>query len=306
MIIGINGYINSGKDTVGKIIQELTKKPVPGYVSINEGKITPALEGSVWQKKKFAGKLKQIASLLTGIPVEKFENQEFKKTFLGKEWDRILVPDIEKSKYYPAECSECGWLGSSSQLEGGGQLADTGDYDDVYCPKCWSNKIEDTDNVHPMTVREFLQKLGTEAVRNGLHTNTWVNATFADYKPGGGYPEYGVTEKGDRIAVGYNAFEESKWIITDCRFPNEAQAVKDRGGIVIRVNRPEDKPEYETLEEYSARTSNRHPSETSLDNWNFDWEIDNDDTMDILIRKVKEMLLHFNILTREVVNNQIN
>ena len=36
-------------------------------------------EQSKWEIKKFAGKLKQIASLLTGIPIEKFEDQEFKK-----------------------------------------------------------------------------------------------------------------------------------------------------------------------------------------------------------------------------------
>ena len=27
------------------------------------------------------------------------------------------------------------------------------------------------------------------------------------------------------------------WIITDVRFPNEADAIKGRGGIIIRVNR---------------------------------------------------------------------
>lgn len=59
-IIGVSGYSGSGKDTVGKIIQKLCPK-------------------SNWQIKKFAGKLKEIASLLTGIPALKFEDQEFKK-----------------------------------------------------------------------------------------------------------------------------------------------------------------------------------------------------------------------------------
>ena len=31
--------------------------------------------------------------------------------------------------------------------------------------------------------------------------------------------------------------EYPNWIITDCRFPNEAKAIKDRDGISIRVNR---------------------------------------------------------------------
>ncbi len=67
MIIGINGYAGSGKDTVGTILQQIDKD-------------------SHWEIKKWAGKLKQVAELLTGIPVEKFEDQEFKKTNLGKQW----------------------------------------------------------------------------------------------------------------------------------------------------------------------------------------------------------------------------
>lgn len=62
-IIAISGKIGSGKSTVGEIIQGLM------ITNNNEE----------WELKLFAGKLKQIASLLTGIPVEKFEDQEFKK-----------------------------------------------------------------------------------------------------------------------------------------------------------------------------------------------------------------------------------
>lgn len=60
MIIGINGKISAGKDTVGTIIQRLL--------------LTNKNQSS--EIKKFAGKLKQIASILTGISVEKFEDQE--------------------------------------------------------------------------------------------------------------------------------------------------------------------------------------------------------------------------------------
>lgn len=99
MIIGINGYINSGKDTVGKIIQYLTdetwhnkkyledksfeawtkkEKHQSGY-EIGGEDIYLIMNLDGWEIKKFAGKLKQIASLLTGISTEKFEDQEFKK-----------------------------------------------------------------------------------------------------------------------------------------------------------------------------------------------------------------------------------
>lgn len=104
-----------------------------------------------------------------------------------------------------------------------------------------------------MTVREFLQNLGTDAIRNGLHENTWVNALMAEYDKGGLYP------KG--------------WIITDVRFPNEYLAIKGRGGVMIRINRGE--------------PTNAHVSETALDNVQFDIEIDNNGTIDELVDKVK-------------------
>lgn len=189
MIIGLSGYAKSGKDTVAEIIQEL--------------------QPSIWQVKKFSGKLKIIASLLTGIHPDKFEDQEFKQSTLGKEWG--------------------------------------------------------------MTVREFLQKLGTDAVREGLHTNAWVNALMADYH------EQEVVERlGDYIS---RVTPPSEWIITDCRFPNEAQAIKDKGGVIVRIDRPGIAP------------VNAHPSETSLDNWDFDFKIANVSDL-IALKQSVEVLLN--------------
>ena len=47
-------------------------------------------------------------------------------------------------------------------------------------PSMWWTTCDE--GLQPMTVREFLQKLGTDAMRNGLHTNVWVNALMADYE----------------------------------------------------------------------------------------------------------------------------
>lgn len=227
MIIGINGKVGSGKDTVGMLIQALTmKSPTDGkgptrysedpllYLQNYEGK--PNLKGG-WGIKKFASKLKQIASLLTGIPAEKFEDQEFKKTYLGKEW--VTITDHGSDTKY-------------------------------------------------MTVREFLQKLGTDAVREGLHTETWVNALFADYKVQGA------------ISIGqtYSAIDLPNWIITDCRFPNEAAAIRERNGLVIRVVRPGD------------NKGDLHPSEVAMDRYSFDYIIHNDGNLEVLLAKVKEFM----------------
>lgn len=228
MLVGLSGRIGSGKDTVGTIIQYLTtqKEKISYTGSFNSYVMDIGMGSNItssWEVKRFAGKLKQIATMLTGIPTEDFESQEVKASNLSKEWNNHGMP---------------------------------------------------------MTVREFLQKLGTEAIRNQLHTNAWVNALFADYKFIGGWPEYGVTENGDMVAVGYNSIFPN-WLISDTRFPNEAKAIKDRDGLVIRINRPV------IGKEWNAPT---HPSEISLDDWNFDYVIDNDGTIDDLINKVKIMM----------------
>lgn len=184
MIIGVNGYALSGKDTVGQLIQQLDP------------------DGS-WEIKKFAGKLKTIASILTGIPTAMFENQEFKKKEL---------------------------------------------------PEMWSN------HGMPMTVRDFLQKLGTDGLREGLHPNTWVNALMSDYTA---YPN---------------------WIVTDCRFPNEAYAIKKAGGIIVRIDRP------------GITAINDHPSEIALDKWEFDYRISNDGTIDKLKDEVEKILVNEKII----------
>jgi hypothetical protein len=219
MIIGINGYAQSGKDTVGKIIQYLNC-PNVGDVTVKEITRTDVhdwwLEDqSGWEIKKFAGKLKIIASLLTGIPTEKFEDQEFKKTQLGPEW---------------------------------------------------------SDRGIPITVRDLLQRLGTDALRHGLHYNTWVNALMSDYKKE--LSECGTSKKGTVVKCS----KYPNWIITDTRFPNEAAAIKKAGGIMVRINRPGIKP------------INDHPSEISLDGYKFDHVINNDGDLTFLTEQVKQLL----------------
>lgn len=111
-----------------------------------------------------------------------------------------------------------------------------------------------------MTVGEFLQKLGTEAMRDGLHENAWVLACFADI------------EEGEHA------------LITDCRFPNELAAIQQRGGIVVRV-------EGDPLAQRGDGTRNdQHPSECALDDAQFDYTLYNTGTLDELRQQVGDML----------------
>jgi hypothetical protein len=121
-----------------------------------------------------------------------------------------------------------------------------------------------------MTVRRFLQQLGTDACRIGLHENVWVNALFSDY----------VTTRHEKNVITKYP-ELPHWVITDTRFPNEFEAVRARGGILIRVNRP--CSECGGLGVHSPGCSigeNEHPSEHPLDTgYDFDYVINNDSNL---------------------------
>ena len=196
MIISITGKIGSGKDTIADIIMQ--------YTPYHD-----------WEIKKFAGKLKVIAEILSGVPKINFEDQEFKKQDMGPEWG--------------------------------------------------------------MTYRDLLQKLGTEAMRNGLHENVWVNALMSDYTPA----HYAVgaleTELSEESAVYPN------WLITDTRFPNELESAKAHNGITIKVVRD------------SGNTiGTTHASETALDDYTkWDYVVDNNGSFEDLKTQV------FSILEKE-------
>lgn len=90
------------------------------------------------------------------------------------------------------------------------------------------------------TVGQLLQRLGTEVGRV-LHPDAWVMALFADWG------------------------EHAHWVIDDVRFPNEADAIKARGGLLVRlVGRHDEK---------DAR-DREHVSETALDDYAFERVID--------------------------------
>jgi hypothetical protein len=248
MLISVSGYSGSGKDLVGTIIQYLVANNQTGYnnsdTTLNE--IIKSQqehdwwleEQSGWEIKKWAGKLKEIASMLTGIPKHKFEDQEFKKTNLPEEWNEIqsTVRYTQKGSYI-------------------------------------------TEQFIPMTVRNFLQKLGTDGLRDGLHENVWVNALMSDYV----IIDDNLLE-GEVRKVREEDLIYPNWIITDTRFPNEAEAIRKKHGILIRVERPGVKP------------INNHPSEVSLDKYNFDHTIINNGSVEELAEKVKHILQFHKII----------
>lgn len=137
------------------------------------------------------------------------------------------------------------------------------------------------------TYRDMLQKLGTEVMRDSLHSNVWVNALMADYQFA---PNKSMDECfKEQFLTGRSEihYKFPKWIITDMRFPNELEAVKERGGITIRVNRDNGTRAISMI--------NSHTSETALDDANFDYVIENDGNLSELKASVVEFLRKTNL-----------
>jgi hypothetical protein len=97
----------------------------------------------------------------------------------------------------------------------------------------------------------LLQWWGTDLRRNQFGENYWVNKTVARIK-----------EENPDIAL-----------ITDTRFPNEAQAVKDLGGYTLNVTRLNADGSLFVAPDRPAN----HVSETALDGWAWDLKIINSD-----------------------------
>lgn len=86
-----------------------------------------------------------------------------------------------------------------------------------------------------MTGREVLQVVGTDIFR-GMYSTVWADSLIRS-----------IQSHGTMLAV-----------ISDVRFPDEAKAIQDFGGFVIRLTR-------------NPHKEDEHKSEKALDQENFDW-----------------------------------
>jgi hypothetical protein len=107
--------------------------------------------------------------------------------------------------------------------------------------------------------RRLLQVFGTEVGREMFGGNFWIDQAFKQIDPA------------------------ANVVIADVRFPNEADAIKARGGQVIRVNRKD------------ITAVNRHVSEHAMDNYMFNHVIYNDGTLDDLADEVFMLVKELNL-----------
>ena len=305
MIISVSGRINSGKDTVGKIIRILMASPHFTDEAV-EDFLEKDLYESGWKIKKFADKLKDIVCLLIGCTREQLEDREFKEKELGEEWNTI--------KYSIIDSDDTILFSSFYKNDVENELDYYNDYH--------HRTVEIIETKVSLTPRLLLQLLGTECGRNIIHPNIWVNALMSEYQP----PRILISKirrKGFGINLQNLVEELPNWIITDTRFPNEIEAVKKRGGITIRVNRkkkpircnncmntyeendlinigedcisscPKCNTDDYLMEDYEDI---EHESEKALDNAKFDYEIDNNKNILFLISEIRKILKKENLI----------
>ena len=127
----------------------------------------------------------------------------------------------------------------------------------------------------------ILQQWGTDVARKHFHNDIWIASV-----------ENKLRNTKDDI------------VLTDTRFPNEIKAIKQLGGITIRINRGPKPDWYDDAIASNAGpkhiswalSTDRlhklgiHPSEYSSVGLKYDYEIENDGTIDELHQKVKALI----------------
>lgn len=139
-------------------------------------------------------------------------------------------------------------------------------------------------NMPDLTPRLVLQLWGTEVGRQAFHNEIWIASLENKLRKTSG-----------------------NVVITDCRFPNEVQSIKNVGGKVIRVVRGPEPKWYRTAEIVNAGPANNnswerykilldsyniHASETSWVGLDFDAVIENNGTLEDLYFSIRDQVLN--------------
>jgi hypothetical protein len=134
----------------------------------------------------------------------------------------------------------------------------------------WSKRLD-----RAITPRWILQYWGTEVCRRGFHDDIWIASL-----------ENKLRNSSDDV------------VISDCRFPNEIKAIRNQGGIVLRVVRGPEPEWYDLAVESNGGQFDHmktaypdvHASETAWVGTEFDAVLDNNATLDQLYKQVNDLL----------------
>ena len=142
----------------------------------------------------------------------------------------------------------------------------------------WAQRLD----IPHLTPRWILQNWGTNILRIGFHDDIWIASL-----------ENKLRNSQDDV------------VISDCRFPNEIAAIKQSGGIVVRVVRGAEPEWYDAAMSHNrgpngnstwALSGRRleqlgvHASETAWVGTKFNAVLDNNGTLDDLYQQVKRLV----------------
>lgn len=142
----------------------------------------------------------------------------------------------------------------------------------------WAKRL----NMPNLTPRWVMQYWGTDVFRNHFHNDIWIASV-----------ENKIRNSKDNV------------VITDCRFANEVQAIKNNGGITMRIIRGEN-PEWcrlastynlnsdQSTRDYAKKNLEKlgiHASEYSSVGLDYDYYVDNNGTIDDLHKRIEEILV---------------
>jgi hypothetical protein len=138
----------------------------------------------------------------------------------------------------------------------------------------WANRL----GMPELTPRWVLQYWGTEVCRYGFHEDIWIAST-----------EYRLHSSKDNI------------VISDCRFPNEIQSIRQSGGKVVWIQRGKLPEWYELAVQANTTPPNSemhlrlidkgvHISETAWIGTKFDAIIENNGTVEELFYQLKNLV----------------
>ena len=141
----------------------------------------------------------------------------------------------------------------------------------------WADRL----GIPHLTPRWVLQQWGTDVARKSFHDDIWVASVENKLR---------------------NTKEDI--VLTDCRFPNELNAIKNAGGITMRTHRGEE-PEWCAIAGILNLTENEaakihcreeleklgvHASEYSSVGLEYDYNLDNNGTIDSLHKQIESII----------------
>ena len=147
----MSGLKNVGKDTSAEMLKYLLNTPsfLHFYWIYKHFKFLGNF--GKWKVTSFAKPLKEVLSIILGVPVEKFEDRDFKENY---------CVDFNTSKIH--KCTDpCVRLLSDKNLS---KLIESDNYHTI--------------KTHTLTIRQCLQYIGTQICREFISDKIWINASL--------------------------------------------------------------------------------------------------------------------------------